>query len=243
VLRHLGRTAEFQQAFGEAADLLEQLAAETPNLPRYRSKLANAYFWRMRGLPPSGEAEQYLRQALTLQMKLVDDFPAVADYRYDLFRSQRTLGWLLGAMNRSDDAEAAFHEAAANAQKLIAVSPSVHYYRGGLALTYLALGRYLTERDRPRDAEDAFRQAIALFEKLVIEFPAVPTYKPDLCETYCDLASVLNTSGRPDEARAIYRKALALNPHDPTALRGISELQSSPVNKVEEDIQEPESQL
>jgi serine/threonine protein kinase len=243
VLRHLSRIAEYQQAFGEAADLLEQLAAESPSLPRYRSELANAYFWRMRGLPPSEEAEQYLRQALTLQMKLADDFPSVADYRYDLFRSQKTLGWLLGAMNRSDEAEAAFREAAANAQKLITASPSVHYYRGGLALTYLALGRFLAERSRPRDAEDAFRQAITLFEKLVMEFPAVPTCEPDLRETYCELASVVRTCGRPDEARDIYRKALVLNPLDSTALRGIAELKSSRVKVVEEETQQPESPL
>jgi serine/threonine protein kinase len=237
VLRHLGRTAEFQQAFGEATDLLEQLAAEAPSLPRYRSTLANAYFWRARGLASSEEAEQYLRKALMLQLKLADDFPAVADYRYDLFRSQKTLGGLPGATNRFNEAETAFREAAATAQKLIADSPSVHYYRGGLALTYLALGRFLTERDRQHDAEDAFRQAIALFEKLVIEFPAVPTYEPDLRETYCDLASVLNMSGRPDEATDVYRKVLQLNPHDSTALRGIADVQSSRANKVDEETQ------
>jgi eukaryotic-like serine/threonine-protein kinase len=222
IVRHAGRTEEYTQEFGEAAELLEQLATEFPQFPRYRSQLANAYYWRNRGLPASEEAYEYLQQALALQKKLVEDFPAVADYRYDLFRSQRSLGVLLGGLNRAEEAETAFRDAAADAEKLIADSPSVHYYRGGLALSYLALGQFRAKCGKPREAEDAFRQAIALFEKLVLEFPDVPTYRPDLRETFFHYASLLKNTGRSEESADIFRKALVVNPHDPADLHHLA---------------------
>jgi serine/threonine protein kinase len=233
-LRHLARMSESQQALGEAAALFEKLAAEFPGLPSYRNQLANTYFNLMKGpsriLPAAypKEAEDYLRKALALQKKLVEDFPKVADYRYDLFRSQKTLGWLLGGTNRPEEAEIEFADAAAVAEKLIADAPSVHYYRGGLALNYLALGEFRAENGKPRAAEEAFRHAIALFESLVADFPDVPTYEPDLRQAYCHLGSVLKLSERPVEAAAAYRKALALNPQDAVALSGLSELEAPP---------------
>jgi serine/threonine protein kinase len=238
-LRHFGRMSESQQALGEAAALFEKLAAEYPGLPGYRNQLANTYFNLMKGpsrTPPAAypkEAEDYLRKALSLQKKLVEDFPNVADYRYDLFRSQKTLGWLLGGTNRPEEAEIAFADAAAVAEKLVADAPSVHYFRGGLALNYLALGEFRAESGKLPEAADAFRHAIALFEDLVADFPDVPTYEPDLRQAYCHLGSVLKLSEQPVEAAAAYRKALALNSQDAVALSGLSELESPPTTSTD----------
>ncbi|MEX2308095.1 MAG: protein kinase [Pirellulales bacterium] len=231
--RLMGATKEYEHALGEAADLFEQLAAEFPSIPQYRNQLANVYYWRMKG-PPRGrpetypkEAEQYLRRALALQQKLADDFPAVADYRYDLLRSYKTLGWVLSRASRREEAETALRQAAAIADRLVADSPSVHYYQGTLAQTYSFLGQILIESGRLREGEDAYRQSISLLESLVADFPEVRKYWSNLSDNYCRLGSLLRTAGRSDEAAAFYRKALQLDPRDSIALRGIAELQSS----------------
>jgi serine/threonine protein kinase len=234
VLRHIGRAEEFQTVFAEATELLEQLANEFPNRPGYRNQLANAYYWRARGLPPSPEAEQYWRNALALQKRLADDFPDVADYRYDLSRTHRSLGHVLGVLNRSEEAEAEFRETAVVCEKLAAEFPAVHYYLGGHALAYHSLGEFRARSGRLADAEDAFRRSIALFEKLVAEFPDVPEYGPDLRQTYCHLGSVLKAMDRPVEAADAYRKALALNPDDAMALRGLSALEKSPTQATDD---------
>ena len=49
-----------------------------------------------RNLLPLPEAEQTLNKALAIQRELAADFPRVMYYRYDLVRSLRALGRLLG---------------------------------------------------------------------------------------------------------------------------------------------------
>ena len=164
----------------------------------------------------------------TPQHKLADDFPAVADYRYDLSRSYKTLGWVLSRASRHEEAETALRQAVAIADTLVADSPSVHYYRGMLAQTYSFLAQILIESDRLREGEDAYREAISLLEGLVADFPEVPKYRRNLSQYYCRLGLLLRTAGRPTDAADAYRKALALNPQDAVALRGLSELESPP---------------
>jgi tetratricopeptide (TPR) repeat protein len=223
-LRHLGRTKQYEQALGEAAALFEQLKIEFPNVPGFRNHLANALYWRMlgpsRSRPESfGEqAERDLRKAIVLQKKLVDDFPAVPDYRYDLFRSQKTLGWLLGGISRLEEAETAFRDAATIAMELAADYPSVHYYLGGLAATYHTLGECRMKSSRFPEAVDAFRESIAVFNRLMAQFPGVPQYGPDRRQTYFHLASMLKIIGRLEEAADAYRNALVVDSRHPQEL-------------------------
>jgi tetratricopeptide (TPR) repeat protein len=227
-LRHLGRTKQYEQSLGEAAVLFEQLATEFPHLPGFRNHLANVLYWRMLGSSRkrpetySRQAEQDLLKAIGLQKKLVEDFPAVPDYRYDLFRSQKALGGLLGGTNRSDEAEIAFGDAATITEKLAADYPAVHYYLGGLAGTYHLLGEFRVKDGRFLEAKDAFRKSIATFDRLVAKFPNVPEYGPDRRQTYFHLASVLNVLHRSEEADDIYRKALDADSKNPLELNDLA---------------------
>jgi tetratricopeptide (TPR) repeat protein len=153
---------------------------------------------------------------------LVEDFPAVPDYRYDLFRSQKKLGWLMGGTNRPEEAEVAFREAAVITEKLTADYPSVHYYMGGLADTYRSLGKFRAKTGRLTEAEDAFRQAITLFDRLVAEFPDVIQYGPDRRQTYFHLASLLHRTGRTDEAADASEKALQVDLQDAFAVNDLA---------------------
>jgi serine/threonine protein kinase len=223
-LRHLGRTKQYEQSLGEAAVLFEQLATEFPHLPGFRNHLANVLYWQMLGSSRRRpetypkQAEQDLLKAIELQKKLVEDFPAVPDYRYDLFRSQKALGSLLGGSNRSDEAEIAFGDAATITEKLAADYPAVHYYLGGLAGTYHTLGEFRVKDGRFLEAEDAFRKSIATFDRLVAEYPNVPEYGPDRRQTRFHLVSLLNVLGRTEEADDVYRKALDVDAKNPREL-------------------------
>jgi len=234
-LRLMRRFDEHRQALAEAAAILEQLAVEFPSLPNYRNQLADVYYWQATPPAPPHQAEHYLRAALTIQRKLADDFPAVADYRYDLSRSQKTLGLLLIRNNRPEEAEAALREAAAIAEKLVADSPSVHYYRGRLALIDGALGRVLTETGRHREAEDAYRRSIAIMETLVAEFPDALQYGPDLRNTYRRLGSLLKAAGQPEQAADAYRKAQHHHQQASAALAGNEAEKYSEIEDLEGD--------
>jgi tetratricopeptide (TPR) repeat protein len=220
-LRHLGRTKQYEQALGDAAVLFEQLATEFPHVPWFRNHLANVLYWRMLGSSRrrpetySKQAEQDLRKAIGLQKKLVEDFPAVPDYRYDLFRSQKTLAGLLGGTNRSDEAEIAFGNAAIISEELAADYPAVHYYLGALAGTYHSLGEFRVKDGRLAEAEGAFRKSIGVFDRLVAQFPDVPAYGPDRRQTYFHLASLLSVLHRSEEADDVYRNALEFDRQNP----------------------------
>jgi tetratricopeptide (TPR) repeat protein len=226
-LRLLGEYEPSQQALHAAAVLLEQLSAEYPHRPGYRNHLANVYFWRSRGpgrsLPEApAEAEQDLRTAITLQRRLVEDFPAIPDYRFDLSRSVKTLGWLLRSTNRPAEAGAAFHEAIAIAERLANDHPTVHYYRARLAESYQTLGQFLAEQGQLSQAEDAYRRSVDCSERLIVELPDVPAHRRLLRETCFHFASLLRTSGRSDEEAVVYRKALAVDWNDPEELSNLS---------------------
>src|SRR5262249_53302642 len=71
----------------QAVALLEQLAAEFPDVPEYREKLArsqNRLGIELAELGKRAEAETALRRALDLRGRLAGDFPKVAAYRREL---------------------------------------------------------------------------------------------------------------------------------------------------------------
>lgn len=220
-VRHFGRSGEYQQSLHKAGAILKELVAEAPTSPEYHNALANVQFWLAAVLPPH-DAEQSLRTALAMQEKLAADFPLVADYRYDLFRSLRELGNRLKFANRLDDAEKSYRDAVAVGEKLAAQAPLMHYYRGGLAAVCKELADLLQQTGRFSEAETVYRQAIHLYIKLIAEFPDAPRYPRLLVGNYFNLAQLLIASGRPDEAHDMGRKALQERPNDDEVLTAVA---------------------
>jgi hypothetical protein len=77
------------------------------------------------------------RKALQILEPLVDELPAVAEYRLALTESQRELGHSLG---QRAEAETLLREALTNNRRLVADFPDVTEYRVQLGQTYTALG-------------------------------------------------------------------------------------------------------
>jgi serine/threonine protein kinase len=225
-LGYLRRLKEYREELGKAAEILETLATEFPGVPAYRNELANVYYWSANSLNmgdvPIEESERYVRRALALQEKLVTEYPAVTDYRYDCLRSLKTLGRLLMAVERPEEAEATLRQADTIAEKLVAEAPTVHYYRGMLAYVQISLGELFSKTGQLDDAVTAYRDTARTLNALVADFPDVPGYARHRAETYAKLASVLTSAGRTEEAAATKREASRFNPKTPDQSPGDS---------------------
>src|SRR5262249_31265624 len=93
-LRHLLGEPD-EAGWRQAVALLEQLAADFPDVPEYRDKLAQSQNHLGNELADLGKhaaAEKALRRAQDLLGMLAGDFPKVAAYRRELAVSNNNLG-------------------------------------------------------------------------------------------------------------------------------------------------------
>jgi serine/threonine protein kinase/tetratricopeptide (TPR) repeat protein len=194
----------------EAVALLEQLAAELPDVPEYREKLARSQDYlgvELAELGKRAEAEAAFRRALVLCKRLADDFPKVAPYRRGLAASYDDLGSFLRLQRKYVDAEAAFRQAVSLNEQLARESPT---YGPALARSRSNLATVLQERRKYAEAENLYRQALRVQEKRVAEFPAVPRGRLELADSYHGLGIVLGELRKPEEAKTAFRQALGL---------------------------------
>jgi tetratricopeptide (TPR) repeat protein len=209
----LGRDAEAEEAYGRAATLFQDLAAEFPNVADYRRDLAANQdrlgdLLRKQARRPQ-EAERAHRQALALYEKLADDFPGVPAYRANVANTYNLIGVVLQS-TQPGEAERAFHQAIAVSGKLVDEAPSDPGYGRVLIESYVNLGRLLFQvAGRPEEAEKAWRKALALYEGSAARFPSLaPEYRRAMATTYSNLGARLATSGRLREAEQALRQAL-----------------------------------
>jgi serine/threonine protein kinase/tetratricopeptide (TPR) repeat protein len=156
------------------------------------------------------EAEVAYREAAALQKKLADEFPTLAEYRYDLGLTYNNLGSLLDEIGRSKEAEKAYRDGLAIRRKLVADFPKRPEFRHELTASYNSLGRLLGDTGRLEEAEAAYRDALDISRKLVTEFPRQPEYCHDLAGSHSHLAVLLHRTGRPEAAVTACRAAVAV---------------------------------
>jgi tetratricopeptide (TPR) repeat protein len=170
-----------------------------------------------------GEAEAKVRAGLTIQEKLVQDFPTVPRYRQDFAASHFSLGFLLANLQKWVEAEAAYRAALVIQERLVADFPRSTAYRKDFALSHNYLGSLLIAIGKRVEAEAEFRAALMIQEKLVADYPLVPDYQNDLAGTLLNLAAL--HFKRQDFAAAVqlleqalpsHKAALAANPENPT---------------------------
>jgi serine/threonine protein kinase len=219
---YLDRHDEERQALGEAAKLLEVLAEEFPTIPAYRNELANVYYW-VALRQPTRDAEDSVRRAIAIQRKLVADYPAVTDYRYDWARSQTVLGRLLLRSDQIQEAQNAFVQAADISARLTAEAPGVHYYRGNQAFVRVALGALYVKAGKPAEAQAAYEEAITLYRSLVTEFPDLWEYGKQLGRAYAKLAPLLTAAGQDEEAATAMREAQRYKTEDARRRKPVEE--------------------
>jgi tetratricopeptide (TPR) repeat protein len=216
VLRgRLGQYREAEAADGQGLDLFAQLAAEFPDVPVYRFRLANTHnnlALNLRGLGKYAEAEAACRRALGLLEGLVADFPKVPEYRGHLARSYTTLGLLVRDQGKpvGPEIEAGHRRAADLLEKLVAQFPRARRYRHDLAQSHMYLGLLLYEQGKYVEAEPEDKKALTILEKLVAETHGWAHYRNDLSQVYQSLGDLFVMQGRYAEAEPALQKALGL---------------------------------
>jgi serine/threonine protein kinase len=224
-----GRVADAETTLREAAKVGEQLAADFPSIPRYRSDLAGVYTNLGSLLRTQGrcaEAEQPLNRAVVMANKLAADFPKVPDFRQDAGGALSNLALLLTSQSRHAEARPLLERAVEHDQAAHTLSPKNRHYRdslctsaGNLAGVLMALRAPANELDR------AHERAIGLARALAGDYPEVAQYQSALGSALSNWAHTLKERNEPEKAvplleEAVARRqaALKVHPHNPEYL-------------------------
>jgi eukaryotic-like serine/threonine-protein kinase len=219
----LGKTPQAERAFKRAAESLQELVDQFPEVPEYRQELADTLQKLGNQLGDMGsipEAQSAHRRALNLQEKLAADFPAVPEYRRDLALGLYWIG-KHGTDQRREpsDIEKPLRRSVALLEQLRAEFPTVTEYRAYLACSLRALGYHLSVRCHNSQGLKYQNEAIAVLEDLMAEFPRDPTYRTVLGGAYCWISQAQPSQ----EAEKSLRKALEVQRRLVTDFPSVSE--------------------
>jgi serine/threonine-protein kinase len=211
--RLLGRSAEAEEAYGQAISLLRELCRDHPGDPDFRQALAEAHNWRGELLRTTGrprEAGEDYHEASRLQEELAAAHPDVPDYRRDLARTHYNLGILRTDAGSLDAALEAFQEAIDGLRPLADKFPDRREFRQHLARGHLNLGNVLQARKDFPEAKKAFEEAIRLLGQLRDEDPYKPDYRHELGVSRNNLGNLFGEWKKLPEAEKCHREAIAL---------------------------------
>ena len=167
------------------------------------------------------EAEGYLKKAIELRERLVDENSAT--YSGDLALSYVNLGYLFYYYytTRYTEAEKYLKKAIELWERLADENPAV--YRADLAYSYERIGNIYSRTDRPGKADEYLKKAIELWERLADENPAA--YTADLAGSYARIGNLYSRTDRPTEAEEFLKKRIELRDRliseDPAAYSGV----------------------
>ena len=174
-------------------------------MPDYRHLLARCYreippLRFFLGLPPAPEAAS---RALEIMQKLVDEFPDVPDYRYDLSETYAMLAFSPDAADKAaaQRSRELLQKALLISEELVAEHPNLPDYAASQVHIRLALTDALRESDAAA-AEGSLRKALDLQGALVRRFPHISAYKFWLGVIHQSLAGFLQQRGQLSEAQA-----------------------------------------
>lgn len=155
-------------------------------------------------------ALEQLHLALTLQEKLVAEFPGAPSYRKDLSETHINLANCLVAIQQEDDAAKHLRLAQTIREKLVADFPNVPNHRAELARIHSHLGVLLENSGKFTDAETHHRQGLALLEKLVADVPNMPEFRRQLAHGHNNFGKLLISLDQGNEAEDHYHRALTV---------------------------------
>jgi tetratricopeptide (TPR) repeat protein len=224
-----GRTQEGDPFFYRGKAAYEKLVSEFPQEPLYRHELAWALCDEGDRLRSSRhrEAEKALRQALSIEERLVTEAPNVPDYQYVVGKIHIVLAAVLKDIGRLQEAEQSFRSGLNVFQKLVSNYPneSLTSHTRELANGYYELAGLLNERGQRAEAENAARRAVTLWEEwtaklskeLATDRRETEVYRSNVANAYARLANVLRSNGKLQEAEQAQGQAEKLLKKEPGA--------------------------
>jgi hypothetical protein len=220
VYGHTEQPAKAVAVYQEAIDSLELLAAEYPDRPRYRHRLADSYNWLGLQLAyrDPGRARAVYDTALALQTKLVAEVPDETEYQYHLARTLYNRGILNSLdITTAADAEGDYRAAIERFEALIrddgGADAPIASYRQELARAYNNLANVLGESS---EAVADYERAIELLEGLSrttgnrVYTRELATYNNNLGLSLFDRTLVQFDQRELEEAEARSRRAVEL---------------------------------
>ncbi|MGD0382156.1 MAG: hypothetical protein ABSA77_01455 [Thermoguttaceae bacterium] len=171
-------------------------------------------------------------KAVQILQKLVEEYPDVPDYRYDLSETYAIEDDRGPFFPKATDSTArkrsleTLEKALAISEELVAEHPNIPDYAVSQVFIRLRLANILQESDRS-GAESNLRKALDLQSALVRRYPKTFTYKFGMAIIYESLAVLLEKRGVLSEARCMLQASIdalkELSQNDPKAppLRGI----------------------
>jgi tetratricopeptide (TPR) repeat protein len=204
---------EAEEPYQRAIELLEQLTADYPDVPRFREELVWALSEYANILVADTErteqAEATLRRLAVVEERLIADLPGDPMLRARRRSTYRRLAELLTRAGQPEKAEEEVQRAIESRERLVAAHPGEPKYREVLTRTYRSIGGYFSAAQRYDAAEAAFRRAVEVGEALVSSFPERPPAREYLGHAYRALARFLATCPDPALRRATEAVELA----------------------------------
>jgi tetratricopeptide (TPR) repeat protein len=209
-LQALGDRERAQQAYQEAIDLLEPLAAD----PACRLELAKAFDARaglQQGNPAEmAGAEKDHRRALEHYTELVRSYPHVPDGLLGLARAQHNLAVSLFQVNRLREADEACAQAVEAFRQLHREQPTARGFREGLALSLANQSRIWARSGRVQQGLETARQAVDLSTRLANDFPTIPMYRARQATHLLALYRIFGPARQVPEAEKAIAQATAI---------------------------------
>ena len=198
-------SSERQDNLTKAVTLLKDLSASEPDNPEYQHLLALCY---LEGAPvtdePGSETKGGDERAIAILQNLVEAFPNIPDYAYDLSEAYAQMHIPEPPIppEVENTVEQHYKKALALLEKLVVEHQDVPDFRASEARIHHKLGSFYGQMEHWDDAEQNFRKAIAIQSPLVKQFPDAPYYGLWMANFHIALADALTRLNRSAEARS-----------------------------------------
>ena len=187
LLGELQEYSETERHLKRAMGLLDELAAQHPELPEYRrlqERNVSALGQLAREKNRLQDAERYFRRAMELTQKLVGEFPTVIDYRSDLGGCSDDLSDVLLKTVRWQEADKMTGDSLVLWKNLAAKFPEVVPYQSGLANALKNRGRLSLQRGQAGEAQKLLQEAITHVRTALKENSQTVRYRENLRAQY-----------------------------------------------------------
>ncbi len=208
----LDRTNSAVESLARALSLLEGLAAEFPDEPKFRSALAEAYSYQAMSLRNAGRlspARDYFVRGIALREKLVQHEPTSLLYQEELARYISTSFDVAEPAGLTPEGEQSLRRAEEIIRRLLVNDPAAPRLRSRLARLRGQLAAVYGVTGRTTVAEKESEAAVKILESLTAEHPRDRVYRYWLACELSDLAQWLDPVNW-RRAEDTYQRAIAL---------------------------------
>jgi eukaryotic-like serine/threonine-protein kinase len=211
----VGRTSESFKDQERALEISRQLAEADPDDPLIMNSQAVTYFnigGLYRSMARPAEALSAFRTGLNLFDKLVEEYPAIVEYRRFQARCLNGCGDSLEELGQPAEALAYFQRARSAWKKVVDDNPARYAEPLELASTHNRIGWLFFGMGHMTEALEQYDEAKAIFRKLIDTFPPqlVPRTRSELSNVLINIAEIRRRQGRLAEARASCDEAVAI---------------------------------